>query len=246
MAEYTLPHLASVIGIVDSQTGQHVGSAIRCRVREQNVVVTAAHVVRQARRDYPGLAISAGYGRPPCRVGEETFLDEASNLAFIVTPPDYPSEGLEYWPATRIDEDHERLATDYLFVHGFPQTRSRSSPLLGGVVSKSLPYGAMQRTEPLPEGLKPFEFAVYFDPRSIRVEAGEPDLLPDPRGMSGCPVWRIGASGRRARDWSPEWCVLVGVVTQWRQDAEALVATGSPKLLEILNKWMNNQSTTAE
>lgn len=51
-------------------------------------------------------------------------------------------------------------------------------------------------------------------------------------GLSGSPVFRIGASGRKMGEWSPELSRLVGVVTKWDIDQKILIATSSAKLLE--------------
>jgi hypothetical protein len=54
-----------------------------------------------------------------------------------------------------------------------------------------------------------------------------------PRGLSGSPVWRIGASGRKVANWSPAWAQLVGIVTGWNEQKRVLVATRASKLLEL-------------
>ena len=95
----------------------------------------------------------------------------------------------------------------------------------------------MQRIENLPEKLEPFPFALNFDPKQIQAEPGCPQDLPDPHGLSGSPVFRIGASGRSAKDWAPEWAELVGVVTQWRQDHELLVGTKASELLKLAGSF---------
>ena len=239
MAEYTLPYLASVIGVVDLKVGQHLGSAFRCILGGRRALVTALHVLEGAAR-YQGLAFSAGYGVPPYRSNDRPhYQDQEADLAIYLLPDDYPGGGVAFWPEEKVERNEDRLGTDYLFVHGFPGARSYSSRLLEGVVSKSLPYGVMQRLEEEPGELRlqPFQFAVHFDPRNIRVAPGEPkELLPDPHGLSGSPVWRIGASGRSARDWSPDWSRFVGLITQWRTDTEILVATKAMRIIQLINQ----------
>jgi hypothetical protein len=239
MAQYTLRHLASVIGVRSPEVGEHIGTGFRCILSGRRAIVTAAHVVERGLKGYPDFAVSAGYGVPPFLVKGTIQLDGPSDVAVYFVPDDYPDqrEDLSFWPEARIERASERLSTDYLFVHGFPGVRCYPSALLSGIVYRSLPYGAMQRIEDLPDDLAPFQFALNFDPRNIRVDPQEtPDLLPDPRGLSGSPVFRIGASGRSIKDWSPEWSQLVGLVTQWRQDSEILVATDATKILELAER----------
>ncbi len=242
MAEYTRPYLASVIGVVNPRTGEHVGSALRCNLGGRRAIVTARHVIQKACESrYEGFAISAGYGRPPFQVHGPITYDQAADLALYYLPADYPDDPtLAFWPTDRLDPAGDRLATDYLFVHGFPRVRSYSSQLLGGAINNSLPYGAMQRlrSEGLPTDIDDrLQFAINFDPRNIRRKGEEPaDSLPDPHGLSGCPVWRIGASGQPAKDWVPDWSLLVGIVTQWRTDAQILVATRASCILEMIQQ----------
>jgi hypothetical protein len=145
-------------------------------------------------------------------------------------PEDYPCPDERFWPSAHIDRSLDKLATDYLFLHGFPGTASYPSLLLGGVVNTSLPYGAMQRLENLPPDLQSFQFAVEYDPDGMVNEVGAARDLVDPHGLSGSPVWRIGVSGGRSREWKPGDSLLVGVLTQWRPDEKVLIATSTEKL----------------
>jgi hypothetical protein len=52
-------------------------------------------------------------------------------------------------------------------------------------------------------------------------------------GLSGGPVWRLGASGRRSRDWTPEWSEFVGIITGWNASEKVLIATSASKILEV-------------
>lgn len=241
MAEYTFPYVASVIGVPEPSRGEHLGSALRCVLSGKRALVTAHHVIQAATERYPAFAISAGYGVPPYLVQGEVRCDVHGDLAVYFFPEDYPRRAdIAYWPETRIEHNHERLATDYLFVHGFPGVRSYSSRLLSGVVNKSLPYGTMQRLreEGLPEDLDDAnQFALNFDPRHLHVAPGEsPEFLPDPKGLSGGPVWRIGVSGRPTAEWTPDQSLLVGIVTHWQTEKELLVATYATRLLNLVSQ----------
>jgi hypothetical protein len=226
MAEHTFPFLCSVIGIHSAQTGRHVGSALRCTLQGRRAIVTAAHVIEEACKEPAGLAISAGYGRPPFVVHGPVNVDPVADLAVYFLPQDYPADSrVAFWPSQRMDRGRARLATDYLFLHGFPGRLTHSTQLLQGVVSRSLPYGAMQRIDNLPDDLGPTQFAIEYNPAGMSDSAGTMQTPVDPHGLSGSPVWRIGASGRSAHLWEPDDSLLVGVVTQWRPDRNVLVAT---------------------
>jgi hypothetical protein len=67
-------------------------------------------------------------------------------------------------------------------------------------------------------------------------ESGE--TLPGQRprgafGLSGSPIWRIGAAGRSIKDWSPACAQLVGIVTHWNEQERILIATRATSLLEL-------------
>jgi hypothetical protein len=52
-------------------------------------------------------------------------------------------------------------------------------------------------------------------------------------GLSGSPVWRLGASLMSSRKWTPECSQLVGVITHWNYNAKILIATSASKILEV-------------
>jgi hypothetical protein len=230
MAQHTFDFICSVIGVGDPQMGRHYGSALRCILHGRRAILTALHVVEEARKEPLGLALSTGYGEPPYIVHGAVHIDPIADLAVYFLPDDYPCPDTAFWPSARIDRSLDKLATDYLFLHGFPGKSSYSSRLLGGVVSKSLPYGAMQRLEDLPPNLQRYQFAVEYDPAGMVHETGATADLVDPHGLSGSPVWRLGISGRSSTEWQPGDSLLVGILTQWRPDEKVLVATSTAKL----------------
>ena len=196
MTPYTFGFICSVHGVRDSEMGRHRGTALRCKLNGRRAILTALHVIEEARKEPLGLALSTGYGERPYVVHGAANIDRVADLAVNFLPDDYRCPDNRFWPSADVNRSLDKLATDYLFLHGFPGTASYPSLLLGGVVSKSLPYGAMQRLDNLPSNLQPFEFAVEYDPDGMVNETGAARDLVDPHGLSGSPVWRIGVSGR--------------------------------------------------
>jgi len=244
MAEYTFPFLSSIVGIQEPKVGEqepkvgeHVGTGLRAMVNGRRAVLTAEHVIREALKYPSGFALSAGYGRKPFIVSGNVGLDSVRDLAIYYLPADFPYDrpGIGFWPEDRIQRTTERIDTDYLFVHGFPASRSRFLHLVEGLASRSLPYGAMQRLD-VPD-LQAHEFAVEFDPKGIRPADGpKGESVVDPHGLSGSPVWRIGISGRSRNEWSPELSLLVGCVTQWSPERGILIATSSTSFKELIGR----------
>lgn len=237
MALHTVPYIAGVAAVDDAgATGQHVGSALRFLLEGRRCLVSAAHVFEQARRE-GRVAAGAVRGESPFELcGAPDRLDEALDVAAYFLPPEYPHEGLAFWPDTRVDASEATLSTDYLFVHGFPGVRSYFSPALGGLAMRSLPYGVMLREDDLPADLTSFQFAIDFDPANMLGPDGQPAEWLDPHGLSGSPVWRIGASGQKIDAWKPELSLLVGIVTAWKPDERLLLATKVGPLLSLLQR----------
>lgn len=228
MAEHTFPFICSVVAVENQKMGRLCGSALRCILGNRRAIITANHVLEEARTAPRGIAISTGNGRLPYTVHDEIQFAPSADVAVYYLPDEYPDAPL--WPSTRIDRSMSLLSSDFLFIHGFPGKTTYPSMHLNGVNSKSLPYGAMRRLDELPPSLQPFQFAVEYDPAGMVDQTGATSEAVDPHGLSGAPVWRIGASGRPTCDWQPGDSLLVGVLTGWSATANVLVASSIQKL----------------
>lgn len=236
MAWHTYPHIAGMVAMADAQTGWHVGSALRLSLSGRRCIVTAAHVIGAA-CSHPPFGVTAVRGQIPYTLqGPPDRVDETLDVAAYFLPDDYPDEGLSFWPSERVDTTDENLSSDYLFVHGFPAERAQFSAPPNGLVKKSLPYGVMLRDDDLPHDLAPFEFAMDFDPTNMSSADPAGALVLDPHGLSGSPVWRIGASGLKVNAWKPELSMLVGFVTAWQEDKKLLRATLASSALKMLQR----------
>ena len=186
MAEYTFPFITSVVGINEVTQGGAPRVGVACDRQRPARRHLRRHVIEQA-ATYPlKFALSAGYGAAPYVVSGKIELDPVGDLAVYYLLDDFPFDapGVAFWPEDRIQRSTERLASDFLFTHGFPGARARFSPLAQGLMNRSLPYGAMQRLDPPVAGLEPHQFAIEFDPsgmRAIDVPAG--DTFVDPRAQ---------------------------------------------------------------
>ena len=232
MAPHTFPFIGSVLKVESPEMGLHVGSALRLRLGSRRLLLSARHVFQEAGER---MAASAERGGAPIELpGKPCFEDEAMDIRADELPATYPELDGGFWRENAVDTTDQMLATDYLFLHGFPAAKSKSSALIGGVVSQSLPYGAMLRDDNLPSDMKAFQFAMDFDPANFRAPDGASGDWVDPRGLSGSPVWRIGAGGGAAAEWEPAKSKLVGIVTQWKPDEKLIVATKISAFWEAL------------
>jgi hypothetical protein len=288
LADSTLRFLTQVAGVIDQSTGEFRGTGFFCSIAGRQVLVTAAHVIRELDADgrFLGPAFSRGDGEPPAIVPGRIVFSIPHDLAIYFPSEPFPMGSQKaYWPDDRIDRNAELLTKDALFVHGFPARFTRFTTLGGGaMISESLPYGAMMRFQErdipsqerpgfdralpdynflAPDFLEPHQFAINFwaqpdfflnetanDQAQVRKrenwsevfrsDGGNSlgDSLPGQLsrgafGLSGSPVWRIGAVGRPIRDWTPQWARLVGIVTGWNEQERVLIATRASHLLDL-------------
>jgi hypothetical protein len=235
MAEETYPFIASIVGVDESNATPHVGSAFRLRLHGRRFIVTAGHVVDEALGRFGRVAVTGERGREPYLLTRDPDrVDDVHDFAVFEVAEDYPGNAVSFWLPDRMAKDDAMLSSDYLFVHGFPAVRSHYSAIAGGLINRSLPYGVMRREDELPPGILGFQFAMDFDPENFRGLDGSSAEWIDPHGLSGSAVWRIGASGGRIEDWSPQKSMLVGVVTQWRPDARCLIATRWTSIADLI------------
>jgi hypothetical protein len=235
MAVHTFPFVCSIIGVENEHEGYHVGTGFRLSTSTRRMLVTAKHVLDQARAAPLGVAFVHIRGEPPVRLASDPdIVDPMLDLAVWVLEgaDDDEASGARFWPVSLLDGDGRARAHDYLFVHGFPGERARF--VFGESHHRSLPYGVMERDDDLPADARSFEFAMDYDPKNMQLESGGDASLVLPGGLSGSPVWRIGAYHRKPEAWSPEASRLVGVVTRWNPDKRVLLATDVASLLKLL------------
>lgn len=234
MALHTFPFIATVAAVESETSGFAVGSAVRVRDGSRRWVVTAAHVVDEAMRRTGRLAVAAVRGAAPVVLAGEPVRDHEADLCAFAVGTGFPD--VAFWDLEERDDVDLNMSRDFLFVHGFPQTRGHFSPMLEALLTRSFPYGAMRREDDLPPDLATFQVALEFEAATLRGLDGEVAEPERPNGLSGSPVWRIGAAWGRASDWSPASCKLVGVLTQWRPKDELLVASGVGRLAAMLRR----------
>ena len=71
-----------------------------------------------------------------------------------------------------------------------------------------------------------------FDPLWFRSLVGGDAEFVAPPGLSGSPVWRVGAS----EPWSTERSLLVGTVTRYNHEKRVLLIVGVAALLGVVHR----------
>jgi len=236
MAQATFPFLSSIVGIVNETEGEYVGSGFRCILAGRRCLVTAAHVIEQASAFPLGGGFTMTRGAPPRRLSSTPDRSDASRDLAVYFLGD-EEDGLEdqdirFLSGSSIDPAEDERSRDYLFVHGFPGRRARF--VYSELHMRSLPYGVMERDDDLPADMRSFEFAMDYDPNEMLALTGGQAEFVLADGLSGSPVFRIGANQGMPDEWNPGRAMLVGVITRWNHEKRVLLATGSRFLLELV------------
>lgn len=81
--------------------------------------------------------------------------------------------------------------------------------------------------------LAPDEFALHFEVEGLLSSADGEAAFTRPPGLSGSAVWRLDVGGRSASTWTPEVAKLVGVVSRWVPNEQALIVTHARRVLAL-------------
>ena len=226
MAVFTEPALCSIIGTPDTEFGELVGTGTFVRFGDRVYILTARHVAEQAAKEYAGCAHSVGPANRPVPILRPFVLAADRKLDIAVLP--VPAEDIAATPVrpfgSAVLAASSADLNDYLFVLGYTGEKSRFSAISQGIVSTVHPYGTVLGTSTLPEYDPAIHFAIEYPGHGQQDSTGREVALPDPHGMSGTAVWRVGRA-RGGPDWSPQRAEIVGVVHRWDPDCSSLVAT---------------------
>jgi hypothetical protein len=232
-------HSAQFITPISFNHGNDAGSANGTgwyiRLFGATYLVSAQHVMREL----------AGWSLAhfPCETSEgNRFTNPTQALSWpedlAVSRIDkgiWSSASKKALPVSRLSDPpaFSETSGELLFVQGFPGTSSYFSTLGNTLISGSLPY--LTQRSPLParytEGL---HFALHYPEGELHDENGAVASLPDPRGMSGSPVWRLNLDWSRPDQWTPEAATVCGVLIDWDDKAFAIAATSLPVVAGFL------------
>lgn len=238
---------------------QH-GTGILFAVAERYFVVTAGHVLIEARKIEADLGISSalrGFVATPGpwivskNVGgtvEESMIDIA---LYELNPSQRAALGGKvFLKLTDVAfEDNWETASFVLF--GFPQmlcdsTTSEEQPVGLGALKfltgqSRASTVALERYDPIVHFLLDAGDNGLFDENgndtSLRGRAPHTVAIPlhsGLKGISGCPVWRLSKRGQAARPARPEHWLLVGVQTGTYTERKAIKVTKWRAVMELM------------
>ncbi len=220
----TADYVTPIYG-TDRDFGRVFGTASFVKLRGAQYLLTAAHVLKDARKKYPHLAYSIGDGTVPELIrGPIQCLDFPTDIALTRVSPTLGAKRTV--DAMAFSGSTENLATDLLVLQGFPTDRPWSdwTALGNGIRSRPLAYGTAVAAT-LPHWCDPL-LHIAIDHRveeQIDVD-GDVVPVPTPHGLSGSLLWRTNRNTHRS-GWTQAAATVVGVITDWAPDYNCLVAT---------------------
>ena len=219
-AERRMQHaVCPIFGIDRRDRPQLIGSSVLLRVKEQSFLVTAAHVLdlnNQSTLHVGGPTELIELGGTSCRVrppasGRRDDILDFGIVDISNTPP-------ERWSRYRFLTTHDLDVDDVPTVHtlygfvGFPETRNRPkarSLQLSSIACVLVPspverYDSLQ-LNPATHFAGEFDREKQFDPEKGLI------IGPDPHGLSGGGVWRMGLTEEFANGTNSERLIAIGV-----------------------------------
>lgn len=246
MIEYTGPSLVALYGCRDEDHGRLVGSGTFFEHQDRFYILTARHVTNELEQfdiqccsrsglhgeggDEPQILtsepiVSMNYDLAAIPI-ERSALD--STVRFINT-----TQFMAASPRASLEEE---LRGDILFLHGYPGQTSQFFATWGELHSRTLPFTTFVNEDETTDEL----LAVDFMHNNVRtLEDGGSYRDVDPRGLSGCTLWKSNLSS-----YGDEWCVsnarVAGVIFEWRGKTMVLDSVPAPKVLEFIESELSS------
>ncbi len=233
LAEVTFPYVCGIAVPTSIDRGLHLGTALRCRIRGERYIVTAAHVISKPLTQGHPFVISAGYGVTPVLFSGRATCDSVWDIAICWLPDEYPDD-LSFWEFEGAAESIDNHDDHYLFTQGFPGIQSYFNEPMQGISSKSLSYGAMRQTSGLPSSARDFHFGLNYDATYMKTALGEAAELVAPYAMSGSPVWALDPKGVSSEKLTKKELTLAGTLVEYHEAQKVLLATKIDRLNALL------------
>jgi hypothetical protein len=228
------------------------GSGALLQIGNKSFIVSAGHTF-DARRmaDVPLWVTSGVAGSKLLPLGEVLIRSSATN-----DPYDRTDEPFDIAVCELSEETAARIAVEKRFlrlndVDPWDRQELRSWYMVYGYPTKlSPPDQAIRSINANAVALTTFTYcdergtldrydmevgiALDFDSATIRDDDGKPAVPPDPRGMSGCGIWRLVEAGTDMRSWKLDDVKLVAIEHTLKVKQKVLVGTRIQYALQII------------
>lgn len=251
MTHQMAPFVTPISGILDADSGQHVGSGGYIHWRDKRFLLTNEHVAATLQKH--SLARKCFDSEDYLRINNP-FVAKGAPHDLAVSPVDdhwnSVGHGGMAFPDYRFEAKHAPLQAEYLFVMGFTDEKSYFSAIGQMLFTPGTPYLTQEYDEALEpeETRRPirhpafdpnYHFALQWHPEATTSTDGKKDSIPlDPHGMSGSLVWntRIVEFAQRNEPWTPGVARLTGIVWGWDTADRFLFATRIEHIAQFLSE----------
>ncbi len=237
MREYSYPYVALISREVERNVGEHVGTGLYLKTRNDSYLLTNEHVARAIRETPLAHQLSEGEGATrvmnPFQVARHPY-DVALTRIESAAWSDQKNirRALN---VSHVGSKHDPEDCDFLFMLGYSGQRSYFSPTFTILMNKGTPY-LTQEAKDGPEDLPEMFFAIPYRPELARSLDPKGTNLPDPHGFSGSPVWdtHFRRCMLRERRWTPEESRVTGIIIRWLEATGHLIALRVEFIAEFL------------
>lgn len=242
LEDYAQKRACPIYGISGNK-GQLIGSGFLLKVNEKTLLISAAHVL-DAKTELawhgPGIGMVVpieGQLFTTCEYDQNGQPDYKLDIAFVVLRPgSVAAIACEVLTPADLDvNDLPAQRTLYGFT-GFPASRNRPGP--GRKFRRSsLIYTAVPAPDDVYRQLRYHRgshLAVNFDQELMVTRDLQVTTAPDPHGISGGPVWRLGAFSDIEAGMAKPMVVAVAIV--WSPNIKTLVGVRISLAVEGIRK----------
>lgn len=239
------------------QDGKYIllGSGVLVAIGQKHLGITAAHVLddigRCLKYSLPVLIPPGKFGQPLIRLTKfDTFRstlppsgerkDDYVDIGIIDFPDDLIlklKKTRRFLNISEIDLWGRIGPESRYLIFGYPKAGSETDDEKRSVSYEAMPYATIPysvETVELPCFQKDIEIVVAFKPETSSDQDGEPSGTLEPKGISGCGIWRLIEDVADCERWQPDMLKLVGIEHTWHKPAQVLRGTQIRVVIEAI------------
>jgi hypothetical protein len=230
------------------------GTGVLLEIASTRFLLTSAHVIDVAvRHGLPTFVTSGKRGDALIPLDDLRLIftpmpesgdrkDDAFDICVAQLPKELADRLLperRFVHLAELDPHDEQKRGSWYYTFGYPHVLSKVDERNRTVGRSPLCYGTViydGARGPLPDFNPVFDIALDYSPNGSTDEMGNPVTLPNPRGISGCGMWRLATAGTHAKLWKPEHMKLVGIQHTWDKELHLLRGTRIGLVIRMIYK----------
>lgn len=234
------------------------GTGVLFRVADRSFIVSAAHVFDPTIHHRAPLFVGLPHaGVAPMSLAGSTIIASAPtpgsnppdrdedpyDVAVVLLPEnvvDSLKEGFEFATMADVDLDDDDHIGSYYLLMGYPNMLSHAGAQNDTGHSELFPYGTITYRDSGAQPRNGQEFLLEWGRSATSGDDGKIIALPNPRGISGCGVWRLRRPPVGPAEWSPDHARLVGIEHTWRKDECMVRCTRFRVVVELLYRELDD------